>query len=102
MSHEYCKQHSRPMPRPVMAAIRVRRSRRWVTCRKAYCGHSPRQAQIIAVDNSEDEIGQQISEEIPNRRIAGEGKVRANADNKGYASSRGLIRVTWHEDNLRP
>jgi len=31
MSHEYCKQHPRPMPSPVMAAIRVRQSRRWVT-----------------------------------------------------------------------
>ena len=25
MDHEYCKQHPRPMPAPVMAAIRVRR-----------------------------------------------------------------------------
>ncbi len=25
MDHEYCKQHSRPMPAPVMATIRVRR-----------------------------------------------------------------------------
>ena len=25
MDHEYCKQHPRPMPTPVMAAIRVRR-----------------------------------------------------------------------------
>jgi len=88
MSHEYCKQHPRPMPRPVMAAIRVRQSRRWVTCRKAYCGHSLRQALIIAVDNSEDEIGQLSPEEIPNGTIARESKGRANAANKGYASAR--------------
>ena len=25
MDHEYCKQHPRPMPAPVMAAIRVQR-----------------------------------------------------------------------------
>jgi len=31
MDHEYCKQHPRPMPAPVMAAIRVRQSRRWLT-----------------------------------------------------------------------
>jgi hypothetical protein len=66
MSHEYCKQHPRPMPRPVMAAIRVRQSRRWLTCRKAYCCHSPRQALRIAVDNSEDKIGQPRLEESPN------------------------------------
>ncbi len=34
MSHEYCKQHPRPMSSPVMAAIRVRQSRRWATCGK--------------------------------------------------------------------
>ena len=35
MSHEYCKQHPRPMSSPVMAAIRVRQSRRWATCGEA-------------------------------------------------------------------
>jgi hypothetical protein len=35
MDHDCCKQPSRPMPAPAMAAIRVRRSRRWVTCEEA-------------------------------------------------------------------
>jgi hypothetical protein len=42
--------------RPVMAAIRVRQSRRWLTYVKAYRRYSPTQASRIAVDNSEDEI----------------------------------------------
>jgi len=33
MNRDYSKLHPRPMPTPAMAAIRVRRSRRWVTCR---------------------------------------------------------------------
>jgi len=56
MSHEHCKQHPRPTPSPVMAAIRVRQSRRWVTCGKAYNCYLPRQALRIAVDKSEDEM----------------------------------------------
>jgi len=52
MSHEYCKQHPRPMSSPVMAAIRVRQSRRWATCREAYLHHAARQGRRIAVDNS--------------------------------------------------
>ena len=58
MSHEHCKQHPRPMPSPVMAAIRVRQSRRWVTWQKAYIHHFLGQARKIAVDNFEDELRQ--------------------------------------------
>ena len=39
-----------------MAAIRVRQSRRWATCRKAYPHPAARQGRRIAVDNSEDEM----------------------------------------------
>jgi hypothetical protein len=59
------------MPSPVMAAIRVRQSRRWVTCEKAYRHHPPTQARKIAVDNSEDEIRQALPEKIPNKSTSG-------------------------------
>jgi hypothetical protein len=65
MSHEHCKQHPRPVTRPVMAAIRVRQSRRWLTYVKAYRRYSPTQASRIAVDNSEDEIRRAFFEKIP-------------------------------------
>jgi len=86
MSHEYCKQYPRPMPRPVMAAIRVRQSRRWLTCPKAYCCRSPRQALGIAVDNSEDEIRGVFSEEIPSDAVRAKKRGRAKLANKRYCS----------------
>src|SRR5262245_5918502 len=86
MSHEHCKQYPRPMPSPVMAAIRVRQSRRWVTCGKAYNRHFPRQVLRLAVDNSEDEKSAASFEKIPRVKSPPmEHCSRAKDAHKGYA-----------------
>jgi hypothetical protein len=76
-----------------MAAIRVRQSRRWVTCRKAYNHQFRRQAQKTAVDNSEDEIRRSLFEKIPNKKLANRRNLttgRAKFICKGYALPRSL------------
>ena len=50
MDHERCKQHPRSMPAEAMAAIRVRQSRRWMTCGRAYARPPARPAKTLLIN----------------------------------------------------
>ena len=52
MDHEYCKQHPRPMPAPVMAAIRVRREPKMGDLRESLpaSAHEARAEKIATVN----------------------------------------------------